>query len=128
VPRTDVVYYAEADGTSPVIDWFDEIPANAQDKLLYRVLRLEAAGHELRRPEADVLRDGIYELRVRRQRVNYRLLYFFYQGLAVLAHGCTKEGAVDRANIERAIARRKQYVHSPAAHTFVQPDADEPIA
>ena len=40
-----------------------------------------AEGHELRRPEADFLRDGIYEL-----------LYFFHgQNVAVLAHGLTKE-------------------------------------
>ena len=35
-------------------------------------------GHELRRPKADFLRDGIYELRAREGRANYRVLYFFH--------------------------------------------------
>jgi hypothetical protein len=38
---------------------------------------LEQQGHELRRPIADFLRDGIYELRPSVQGVNYRILYFF---------------------------------------------------
>jgi hypothetical protein len=39
---------------------------------------------ELRRPEADYLQDGIYELRVGFQHVNYRMLYFFYKNIAVV--------------------------------------------
>ncbi|MGO9257708.1 MAG: type II toxin-antitoxin system RelE/ParE family toxin [Bryobacteraceae bacterium] len=33
-------------------------------------------GRELRRPEADFLRDGIYELRVSLRGVHFRILYF----------------------------------------------------
>src|SRR5688500_10116908 len=102
MPATQVRFLAEADGTCPVLEWFDDIPESAVDKLYYRVRRLEQAGHELRRPEAAPLRDGIHELCVGRQRVNYRLLYFFEKGAAVIAHGCTKEGAVDDADIDRA--------------------------
>ena len=46
-----------------------------------RVQRLAELGHELRRPEGDHLRDGIYELRAR---LNYRLPYFFHGQLALL--------------------------------------------
>src|SRR4051794_3786278 len=100
----------------------DGIGDNARDKLFYRVNRLEAAGYELRRPEADSLRDGIYELRVRRQHVNYRLLYFFHEREAVILHGCTKKGEVDDADIDRAIERRERYVKNPAEHRYVPPD------
>jgi len=59
------------------------------------ISRLALLGHELRRPEADLLRDGIYELRARLGSVNYRLLYFFHgQTVSVIAHGLTKEAAV----------------------------------
>ena len=58
--------------------WFDQIPEKAQDKCRIKIERLQELGHELRRPEADYLRDGIYELRVRLQSVNYRMLYFFH--------------------------------------------------
>lgn len=91
MPKTLVYFYLEIDGTAPAFVWLDEVSNNPRDKLAYRIRRLEEAGHELRRPEADLLRDGIYELRVRSQRVNYRLLYFFHKHEAVIAHGCTKE-------------------------------------
>ncbi|MEH1871881.1 type II toxin-antitoxin system RelE/ParE family toxin [Nostoc sp.] len=39
--------------------------------------QLAEYGFELRRPAADLLRDGIYELRAKHVRVQYRILYFF---------------------------------------------------
>jgi hypothetical protein len=123
MPKTRVVFYAE-ENVSPVLEWLDEIADNARDKLFYRIRRLEEAGHELRRPEADYLRDAIYELRVRHQRINYRLLYFFHKGLAVVAHGCTKEGAVDDRDVERAITRRRIYVSDPQRHSYAGPAED----
>ena len=41
------------------------------------LLQLEEFGHELKRPAAAYLRDGIYELRPSYQGLHYRLLYFF---------------------------------------------------
>ncbi|MFI5458562.1 MAG: type II toxin-antitoxin system RelE/ParE family toxin [Isosphaerales bacterium] len=70
VPRTEVVFYVEENGTVPVIEWLDGLPEKAQVKCLARVKRLEELGHELRRPEADFLRDGINELRIGLQGVN----------------------------------------------------------
>ena len=44
-------------------------------------------GHELRRPEADFLRDGIYELHISLGGVHQRILYFFHGGMAaVVSH------------------------------------------
>src|SRR5438552_14838716 len=77
MPRTRVVLYQEDDGTVPLLEWLDSLPAKAIDKCVSRIERLRELGHELRRPEADYLRDEIYELRVSLQRVNYRILYFF---------------------------------------------------
>src|SRR6266581_957996 len=71
-------------------------------------------GHELRRPEADFLRDGIYELRVRHQRVNYRMLYFFHgQAAVVVSHGLTKEKAVPPREIDMAVDRKKRFAANP---------------
>lgn len=49
----------------------------------------------LRRPEADSPRDGIHELSVSLQRVQYRALYFFHGAVAgVVSHGLVKERVV----------------------------------
>ncbi len=76
-------------------------------------------GHELRRPEADLLRDGVYELRVGVGRVNYRLLYFFHgRNVAILAHGLTKEKRVPPVDIDRAVARKKRFEGNPETHSY----------
>jgi len=81
--------------------------------------RLADFGHELRRPFADFLRDGIYELRLRKGRVNYRILYFFHgRGLAILGHALTKEDKVPEADIERALRRKKAFEADPAKHSY----------
>ena len=119
MPRTKVVFYREADGTAPVLEWFDGLPGRAQDKCRVRIQRLAEVGHELRRPEADLLRDGIYELRVGLQHVNYRILYFFHGRVAaVLAHGLTKKDTVADKAIETALARKRKFEQDPVLHTF----------
>jgi hypothetical protein len=64
MPKISVVFYQEDTNAVPVLDWLDRLPAKAQDKCRVRIERLRDLGHELRRPEADYLRDGIYELRI----------------------------------------------------------------
>ena len=78
MPKTKVVFYKEDDGTVPTLEWLDSLPPKALDKCVVRIERLGALGHELRRPESDYLRDGIYELRVGLQHMNYRILYIIF--------------------------------------------------
>jgi phage-related protein len=124
MPHIRVVFYKDADGTVPVLEWLARLRtrnAKAFAKCLVRVERLEQAGHELRRPEADVLRDGIYELRAKEGTVQYRILYFFHgRTAAVLAHCLTKEDRVPDADIKRALQRKRQFESDPSAHTHVQ--------
>jgi phage-related protein len=96
VPTVDVLFFQEAEGkTPPLIEWLDVLPPKARVKCLVRLKRLEDFGHELRRPEADFLRDGIYELRASYQGVHYRMLYFFHgRAAVVLTHGVVREQEV----------------------------------
>ncbi len=87
MPRTETVFFADDDGTAPLLDWLDGQDRKVQDKCLVKIERLQELGYGLRRPEADYLRDGIYELRVRHRNVNYRMLYFFHDQTAVISHG-----------------------------------------
>jgi putative component of toxin-antitoxin plasmid stabilization module len=82
------------------------------------MLLLASLGSELRRPLADLLQDGIYELRIRVGRVNYRILYFFCgSNIACLSHGLTKEGVVSTSDIETAIERKKLVLSSLDRYT-----------
>jgi len=92
----------------------------AYAKCVVRVRRLAELGHELRRPEADFLRDGIYELRARLGTVNYRILYFFHgRDVAVLANAITKENEIPAVEINRALNRKRLFLADTAAHTFI---------
>jgi len=119
VPKTRVALYREEDGSCPLVEWFDKLPAKAQDKCYPRLERLHEMGHELRRPEADFLRDGIYELRVSLGGVHHRILYFFYGAIAaVVSHGLVKERAVPPKDIDHAVERKKRFEANPAKHTY----------
>src|ERR1700693_2077435 len=110
MPRTNVVLYRDRTGEVPVLEWLAEVRRTnpqAYETCVAAIERLAAFGHELRRPLADLLRDGIHELRIRRGRVNYRILYFFHgRGLAILGHAITKEDKVPLAEIDRCIRRK----------------------
>jgi phage-related protein len=119
MPKISVVFYQEDAKIVPVLDWLDRLPPRAQDKCRVRIERLRDLGHELRRPEADYLRDGIYELRVGLQGMNYRMLYFFHGRVAaVLAHGLVKEREVPPREIEEAIRRKRKFELDPERHTY----------
>lgn len=100
-PGTKVALYKEEDGSYPFIEWFDSLPAKVQDKCYLRLERLRELGHELRRPEADFLRDGIYELRASLGGVHHRILYFFHgEVAAVVFHGLAKDRVVPPKEID----------------------------
>ena len=77
MPAAKVVYYMENDGTVPIVEWLAGVPRKASAKCQAYLARLQSEGHELRRPIADYLRDGIHELRPTLGGVHYRILYFF---------------------------------------------------
>ena len=104
----------------PLRAWLDGLPMQARDKCLLRLERLEELGHELRRPEADILTDDIHELRAKHRRVNYRMLYFSYgRDAVVVSHGFTKQRAtVPPREIELALRRKRCFEANPEQHTF----------
>jgi phage-related protein len=119
MPRTTVILYRDDAGGCPFLEWFEELPPPARDKCYLRLERLGALGHELRRPEADFLRDGVYELRFAHRGVQRRVLYFFHgAAAAVVSHGLAKERAVPPREIDRALERKRRFLANPAAHTY----------
>jgi phage-related protein len=122
VPRTEVFFYQDESGRAPVVEWLSELrrgDRRAYAKCVVRIQRLAEVGHELRRPESDYLRDGIYELRARQGHVNYRILYFFHgRNVAILVHALTKEEEIPEADIERALRRKDAFEQDPVRHTY----------
>jgi hypothetical protein len=118
MPQTLVIFYKEG-GTVLVRKWLKAQSNKVQKKCLMFIAQLEMLGHELRRPVADFLRDGIYELRPTYQGVTYRILYFFSgRDVVVLSHGITKTDAVPDVEINRAIERKKRFEADPKVHTY----------
>jgi phage-related protein len=94
-------------------------PQKVQDKCIVFIERLEELGHELRRPQADYLRDGIYELRVNRQGINYRILYFFCEKMAIISHGIVKQmSKVPDKEIDIAVKNKAKFLANPEKHTY----------
>lgn len=118
MPKTKVLLYRDADGSVPLLEWLDSLPSKAVAKCRARIERLAELGHELRRPEADFLRDGVYELRVGFQGQNYRILYFFHgKAVVVLSHGLVKEREVPPTQIDKALERKRRFEAEPKEHT-----------
>lgn len=121
MPQVQVVFFKKSDKRVPIKDWLDELTKKDRRKCLERIERLREQGHELDRPFAAYLEDGIYELRVKSGKVNYRMLYFFHGGRAVvITHGLVKKTQkVPLKEIERAVERKLEFEESPEPHAFL---------
>jgi hypothetical protein len=75
MPATEVVLFRESDGSVPLMEWLDKLPSKAQRKCTKYIDWLEDLGCEMRRPHADYLRDGVYELRPSFAGQQFRILY-----------------------------------------------------
>ena len=120
MPETEVYFFADSDGKCPFLVWLDSLSDKVRRKVVAKLERLEEMGHELRRPTADYLMEGIYELRIKTQGVNYRVLYFFHSKIAVVSHGTRKEGKVPLKQIALAAERKDMYALNPKLHTYTE--------
>ena len=120
MPRTELNVFRDGDD-KPFLDWLDSLrkgDERGRIKMIAMVGRLQLFGSELRRPSADLLRDGIYELRARIGTVNFRAFYFFCgSNVACLSHGIKKKGDVPDADIEMALRHKKLVETNREEHT-----------
>jgi hypothetical protein len=104
LPRVRIIFYKKDDGSVPMVEWVEGLQKKPREKCFEWIERLMTFGHEHHRPYADILRDGIHELRVRFQSVNYRMLYFFHgRAAVVLTHGLTKEKEIPNKEIDKSV-------------------------
>lgn len=121
MPPVQVVFYVDDDGTVPITEWLEGLwqQPKHRAKCIKWLTSLRDLGQDPRRPKADFLRDGIYELRVNFSFENYRMLYFFYgRRTAVVTHGITKHAdEIPAQEIDKALNWKRKYEKDPASHT-----------
>lgn len=99
-----VYYYINERGRNPVREFVDGLPVKEQAKIFAYIGELKNQGHNLRRPMADYLGNGIYELRPRMNRIFY---FFFLKDTAVLLHVVRKKTkAISVADLDICIKRK----------------------
>jgi phage-related protein len=129
MPATRIVLFQDAKGEVPVLKWLNKLAKldkKGYANCIARIEQLSEYGFELRRPAADFLRDGIYELRAKHVRVQYRILYFFHgQNVVILAHAIIKEdNEVPDRDIELASTYKDLFVLNPEIYTYIEPEED----
>jgi phage-related protein len=124
MPATEIRIFRDEDGSTPLLEWLATIEARNRktyQKCRSYLQRLANFGHELRRPTADYLRDGVYELRINHLGVNYRILYGFVGAQIVLvSHGLTKEKKVPVRDIKLAAERLRKYQNNPTKYSTTE--------
>lgn len=109
----EIEFYEKPNGRCPISDFLNKLSPKDDLPFIEKALdRLEKYGHGLQRPYVDLLRDDIWELRVRTRRGQIRILYFyFFRTKIIITHGIIKKaGRVPDNEIEKAIEYRKDYL------------------
>jgi phage-related protein len=107
-----VTFYIKQDGTKPVEEYIRKLSINERAKTATLIEELEEKGPELHRPYADLLEDGIHELRIKRTGDQVRILYFFcYKNIIVLTNVFEKHtDEVPKLEIKTAKKNRDDFL------------------
>ena len=104
-------FYERENGDCQVREYLRATSKRVRGEAGWLLERLEHEGHELERPAADFLEDGIYELRVIVDRQHHRILYFFHGDKIVATNAFLKKSRrIPEAEIARAQAARADWI------------------
>lgn len=85
--KWNLLYYVAQDGSIPVKEYIEKLSFRERAKTMAYIELLEGKGPNLPRPYADILQDGIHELRIKLKGTQVRVLYFFcYQSNIILTN------------------------------------------
>jgi len=95
-------------GGNPVREFIESLPDKEQAKVAAYVSELKIQGHNLRRPLADYLGDGIYELRPKDNRIFY---FFFLKDHVILVHAIRKKTSkIPKEDLALCLRRKTEVV------------------
>ena len=115
-----VIYFFDKSDAKPVEEYIDSLSTSERAKVAAFVSLLEDKGPNLQRPYADLLKDGIHELRLKLKGTQVRILYFFcYQNIIVLTNVFDKHTSeVPEAEIKLAQERRTDFLERNSEKTL----------
>lgn len=103
---SNIYYFLDEKGHAPVKDFIKSLPLKERAKVFAYIAELKNQGHNLRRPMADFLQDGIHELRPKDNRIFY---FFFLRDSAVLVHAIKKKtDKIPDEDLKLCIKRKSQ--------------------
>ena len=113
-----LLYYVKQDGTKPVEEYIDKLSLEEQVKTLAFIDHLKEKGPDLHRPYADLLEDGIHELRIKLAGDQVRILYFFcYRDIIILTNSFEKHtDKVPKSEIKLAKINREDFLSRYTEH------------
>lgn len=111
MPKYEVLFYATHRGEALFQTFLNSMTDKPRSKVMKLIDLLEEHGPNLKRPYADVLRDGIRELRCQHGHTNIRAFYFFVHGKQIIiTHGLIKKtDKVPAAEIDRAVSYKRDF-------------------
>ena len=102
-----VYFFIDEDGYSPVEEFIGDLTEKERAKVRAYVKILKEFGHNIRRPIADYLGEGIYELRPQAHRVFY---FFFMKDSVVLLHILRKKtDKIPFSDFHLCIKRKREF-------------------
>ena len=101
-----ICFFIDERSHNPVKEFIERLPLKDQSKIMAYLEELKKQGHRMRRPMADYLGEGIYELRPQA----HRIFYFFFLGEnVVLLHAMRKKtDKIPQADLELCLKRKHQ--------------------
>ena len=101
-----VCFFIDERGNNPVKKFISGLPEKEIAKIHAYLDELKHQGHNLRRPMADYIGAGIYELRPRDNRIFY---FFFLRETIVLLHAIRKKtDKVPKKDLDICLKRKKR--------------------
>ena len=110
--KWNILYYETAKEECPIEDFINSRSMNNRVKIFNWLEQLETHGPNLPRPYADLLEDGIHELRIKLSGEQIRIIYFFcFKDFIILTHAFRKKSdKVQKMEIETAKRCRADFL------------------
>jgi phage-related protein len=119
MPDVELVFYQEYAGATTFLDEFKKQPQKLQESILAKLKRVREEGYRVKMPTVERLEDGLCELRVKSERNNYRILFFFHNHRAILLPDIHRKDQrkLPRRIVEKALKQKAKFEADPYLHS-----------